>query len=92
MPVSDSNLLAKVYIDPHHPSTLQLRLAELWQDGQFFDASLEVDDHRLPVQNAVIATDHLRFLARISLVDLRFSLCCLDICRNFTIASMLSPL
>nr|KAG5702924.1 hypothetical protein BaRGS_034697 [Batillaria attramentaria] len=50
----EGSISHKVYIDPDHGSELQAQLTKLWQDGKFFDASLEVDGYRLPVHKLVL--------------------------------------
>ncbi|KAK7491426.1 hypothetical protein BaRGS_00017255 [Batillaria attramentaria] len=52
--VTEGSISHKVYIDPDHGSELQAQLTKLWQDGKFFDASLEVDGYRLPVHKLVL--------------------------------------
>lgn len=51
---AESSVSHKVYIDPDHGSELQAQLTKLWQEGKFFDASLEVDGYRLPVHKLVL--------------------------------------
>ena len=51
--VSEGSISDKVYINPEHGSELQTQLTKLWQEGKFFDASLEVDDYRLPVSDSI---------------------------------------
>lgn len=51
--VSEGSVSDKVYINPEHGSELQTQLTKLWQEGKFFDASLEVDDYRLPASDSI---------------------------------------
>ncbi|XP_076471719.1 uncharacterized protein LOC143301365 [Babylonia areolata] len=51
---SEGSVADKVYINPEHGSELQRQLSQLWQEGKFFDASLEVDNIRLPAHKLVL--------------------------------------
>ena len=41
--------MKKTYVNPDHGNLLQTELSQLWKDGKYFDADLEVSGTKIPV-------------------------------------------